>query len=441
MVVELQLSARGLRNTARINKEPNFAFVVGGFYYYVDRLFASFISPLVASELEMDSSMDKYYIDFPNSSNEFQDVINLCYGESVEITEENQLYFLEIGKKLGNDEIVEIALKLKQSHLSLENIVDKLINYHKFSIANEEAISFAAVHFVDIDSAQLMRLDPETIGWIITHKELRVKNEDSLFLFLSMYVNEYGQDSKFLFEYVRAEYLSSESIVTFVSLLSADDMNANLWASIQNRLILDVSPAPEEKRFVDVQMEQHHLRQSEAATKKDLAFDPSRPLDGLFSYLKSSCGGNIVDNGIVSVSSADQSGHLCKVTDPSNTSGGQYSYSVNGAHNRFVSFDLKSKSININKYTIRSYSGSSNQHHLRSWKLLGSHDGILWVEIDSRDDDSHLNAPYAVHTFDVKKNDDHYRFLQLTSDAPDWGGEYYIYIRNIEFFGTLFETE
>jgi hypothetical protein len=242
-----------------------------------------------------------------------------------------------------------------------------------------------------------------------------------------MICDRFRDDSQFatLFEYVRFEYLSSESIQSFISLMEEgfDFLTFAIWQSVCRRLSLPVSISNSRKcnRYYS------HL----------CAFSTISCFDGIISYLTTRCGGNIVDQNIVSIKASslpDERDFLyrqlvdfaCHDTF----------YTVDEP-NSWICYDFKEISIDLSHYSIRSRF-DCDDNHLRSWILEGSNEGSSWVDIDRREHDCSLKGQGTIATFSISegsRND--FRMFRLRQTGKDSSGCDYLCLSAVEFFGYL----
>lgn len=62
---------------------------------------------------------------------------------------------------------------------------------------------------------------------------------------------------------------------------------------------------------------------------------------------------------------------------------------------------------------------------------------LKWEIFDQHTNDSILNGSKIVSTFQTKKTDSFFRFIQIRQTGNSWNNFYYIYFPYIEFYGKL----
>jgi hypothetical protein len=160
-------------------------------------------------------------------------------------------------------------------------------------------------------------------------------------------------------------------------------------------------------------------------------------MDGIFSYLTRIQGGNIVDKKVVSVTGSSCAGDRYH----------KYSLDFEGANKdrdscsnsspgQWLLFDLQGMRVVPTHYAIRSYCNHVGTHHLKSWKVEGSSDGVKWTTLDQQTDNSDLNGPFRIHAFEMKQRC-RCKLIRLTSTGKDHYGYDLLVISGFELFGTL----
>jgi hypothetical protein len=153
--------------------------------------------------------------------------------------------------------------------------------------------------------------------------------------------------------------------------------------------------------------------------------------DGIISYLTKKHGGNVDQNGIVTL--ASKSGF----NDPQMALTNLASLTVDAcfvsdsAPGQWVCWDFREMRVHLTSYTI----GTTD---LQSWVLEGSIDGVSWTEIDRQADCQAFRDNYSSISFPVVAAAD-FRFIRLTQGATNYRNDQALCLFFVEFFGTLSE--
>jgi hypothetical protein len=160
-------------------------------------------------------------------------------------------------------------------------------------------------------------------------------------------------------------------------------------------------------------------------------------MDGIFSHLTRIHGGNVADKNIVSVtgSSCIEDRQHKYVLDFEGANKDRDSCS-NNSPGQWLLFDLQDMRVIPTHYTIRSYFNHVGGHHLKSWKVEGSSDGVKWTTLDEQTNNSDLNSPFRIHAFAMKQLC-RCKMIRLTSTGKDHYGYDHLVISGFELFGTL----
>jgi hypothetical protein len=166
----------------------------------------------------------------------------------------------------------------------------------------------------------------------------------------------------------------------------------------------------------------------------------SAPLDGIISHLTTRHHGNVHDYGIVTVFtdrvySGDAWYAAKNVADLKTRF---YFHSANGS-NESIGYDFREMMRIIpTHYSVRSYEGGPNGHHLRSWVVEASNDGQGWEVVDRRTDSRDLNDRCVVQCFAMQSPPKtEVRYVRLRQTGVNWANQYYICISAFEVFGQL----
>jgi E3 ubiquitin-protein ligase HECTD1 len=149
----------------------------------------------------------------------------------------------------------------------------------------------------------------------------------------------------------------------------------------------------------------------------------------------------VIDRNIVSITASSignpQSYPLRHVADFEN----QSCFATNNEANSWICYDFKDMQIKVTHYSIRTRRDANNGH-LRFWILEGSQDGLSWVTIDDRQNDTSLNSEGAISTFSISQNfQKAFRQVRLRQTGKNTSGTDNLIVNSIEFFGVLKEPK
>jgi hypothetical protein len=93
--------------------------------------------------------------------------------------------------------------------------------------------------------------------------------------------------------------------------------------------------------------------------------------------------------------------------------------------------------MKVTHYSIRTRR-DNNSHHLCSWILEGSHDGLKWVTIDQHVNDTSLNDVGEISTVLILESfQEEFRIIRLRQTGKNSSRTDYLVVNAIEFFGIL----
>jgi hypothetical protein len=229
-----------------------------------------------------------------------------------------------------------------------------------------------------------------------------------------------------LFEFVRFEYLSVDSLQTNSTFVGEqiDCLNVSVWHCVCRRLC-------------------HRIQIGASLSRFCRRFSPNSnsSIDGIISYLSRQCNGNVHTNGIVTIT-GNPYGESTEYAplNAANLTENSHFYSKNEP-NQMLTYDFGDRRINPTHYSIRSrHDGLDNNFYLRSWVIEGSIDGQTWRELDRREDDATLKSGNKVRVFEVRLSTD-CRLVRLHQIGPNHysNPDNRLVVSGFELFGSLHE--
>lgn len=420
------LSARGLANIVVDPTHEDFAFHVGNLIYRCRSSIADFLSGQVASLHHTDPTIDSFQVKTADPHCFFELFVSLGRGREIGITAVNRPFLFQFARELVNKELFD-ALSKESEHQdwNTEFALLSLRSGCESWQTSNSALSYLSSHFHELPESVLESLEYEEAAAILSDASLILKSEDWLYDFIS---SHFEKDNCYfgLLEFLKFEFLSSESISKFVdrSVAFYNLLTLPVWESVCRRLLLSVS----------TESLDHCRRYGETLSPslKRLSFKVNSTLDGILSYLRKQCGGNVHDLHAVDVTA--------------NHSGNSLAYAVNvelnyisqESPNPWVCIDFKERRIKLTHYSIRSSNCEGiNGRHPREWVIEGSTSSD-WREIDRRDRNNELNGQNLITTHAVSEPMI-CRFVRLRQTGKNHSEGLSLLFNAFEVFGELYE--
>jgi len=384
---------------------------------------AGFLSPVVAQVSLSDPLVSEYLVEIDDSNGQFEMIMKLGLGISIEIDEICGDYFIQVGKALGNDEIVEIGVQMqnnRQENTNL-NVIERLKQRMFYQLDQEQEIAFIASNICEIDSKSLESLEKSVLEKIFTSSCLNVESESWLFSLIERIIIKNGSNYSSLLSCIMSEYLSPNEMSRFVELVSFDKMNNQLWRSLCKRLVLNVGKIEKKVRCIERQV-------------LDFVFKSQEPLTGVFRYMYDAEKENPHTRGIIEVTSS-----TTEYNEPHQVLNNQWKdfwYSKDEP-NQWLCIDFKEKKLNINYYSIKTHGSGPGFSHIKSWIIEGSVSGHEWVIIDSKQNNFDLNRRNAIVSYSII-NEGQFRYIRIKQTGKNHSGSNYLCLAGLELFGKLF---
>lgn len=436
--------------------EKNFTFIVDDKKYETSRYVADLVSPIIRQYHYTDETINSFVIHTCNNetakvhstSNEedyFADFLRLPEFNTKTINETQMKRYTEYFIQLGN---INEYLKLQPemtSELNSQNVIDrlnhliKIVDQHKKTIKTgfegilndsnvKKLIEFASSHFNEVCNDKLKRLPIEIISEILDEKTLEIEDEDCLLNFI---LDLYCEDDRYsiLFEYVKFQNLSNESLTKFYEKFNIEDINCGIWKSIFKLLL-------QPNEMDDTQNKRYSLK------IKTFEHDSNNEFHGIMRHLSEETNENIHDNGTIEITTNSlyndsDSYHPKNVVDYQKNNNYESNNKLQDAE---ICFDFKDNSIQLSEYSIQTSSGDQNGYHLRNWVVEVSNDKKKWDIVDQHNNDSSLRGKSLIVTFKTKEMASFYRYIRIRQTGKSWNDSYETVIYYLEFYGKLKEA-
>lgn len=421
----LILSSAGLRNLIQ-NQDYNeeFTFIIGEHKIKMKNIFAEFISPYVSKIHQTDPLIN--IVDLTKQKGykieEFHEEVyslleSLSRGNSITINR-TQCYQLKI-----------ISVLLKNTELSnkLDNLFapadknDALIyddiDFLNFLLKNKGMIEIAdmnntiksiARHFYLQNDEKLAQLPPLALHSIISQDCLVVQSEDSLleaidnFIYMKKRFSntdndgvDYEEWRMRLYEEVDMLHLSENQFNEFIEKMNIENMTSMLWENLKGCL----EAIFKEKSDCN---HRHKFKSRIRCLKYD--GNSEHAFDGIIRDLSGDQGCNVVDMGLVEVTSSSYNGSNRVPKNVVDFDDMNHYFQSKNLQDSWIQYDFKNLKVNPTHYSIRSrHDLRDGDNSLVNWKIEGSNDGLRWTTLDQRESNE-LIRKNAIYTFSIRNH-------------------------------------
>jgi hypothetical protein len=367
--------------------------------------------------------------DIDDSDNYFGILLDLCRGDSIEVTSSNVSSLLKLCEFLENAEFGSalINFAVEGERILISNVLDRIELKWRHSCDFSTEIEFIASRLSEFDVESLNRLDVTIIDEIIRSDSLRIDHEDFLLDLL------FSLGHSTLFGRVQCIFLSISGIDRLLEWISGHSIDSLLWSSLCFRLRckLDLT----ELRSISHRFSHRFSR--------IFGFEGA-PFSGILSHLSSVCGGNVHKHGIVTITSSSTSSNSvnCWQVADFTWTGSWRSQNEAGS---WICFDFKERRVQLQHYSLKGEDGGGC--YPADWVIEGSNDGLTWTVVDERHTDSLLGSG-RVDTFPCSGSTDgdgyHRLRWRMTDKGKSCPGEdrccHVAKLSHIEFFGVLYSA-
>jgi hypothetical protein len=423
---KLTLTSRGLENIPQSQDRNDFTFLVGDVRYSCPSFVAEFLSPKLCSLHETDPTINEFSIETLDPNRHFEDFLRLGLGQSIEVGDSARSFFVSVAEELENRELGRFFAKGRDDKLTVSNALECFHLCYLGHFPHAAELEFVSSHFSEFVRRDLDVFSIDELTEIFGHSSLELESEDELCEFI---ISHSAKDLAYfaLFEFVRFEYLSVESVQQFSAFVREhfDCLNVSVWDCICRRLCHRVQIDLSKSRFA-----------------RRFSPNSSSSIDGIISYLSRQCGGNVHTKGVVTITGNPYSdgSRSHAALNAANLTENSYFYSKNEP-NQMLTYDFGDRRIKPTHYSIRSrHDGNDDNVYLRSWVIEGSIDGQTWRQLDRREDDFTLKSGNKIQVFEVHLSTD-CRLVRLHQTGPNHYSrpDNCLVVSGFELFGSLHE--
>jgi hypothetical protein len=161
--------------------------------------------------------------------------------------------------------------------------------------------------------------------------------------------------------------------------------------------------------------------------------------NGIIAFLTRDCGGNVSDRGIVEIRSKSFYNEDRLPKNTANFTWGSPNFRSNAKMDQWIEWDFKTSQIEPTHYSIRTHGGEAGGSHLQNWVIEGRNEEEEWIQLDERRNDSELNGPSRIATFEIANRFRiRIRILRLRQIDLNHAGGHLLAFGAFELFGDLF---
>ena len=151
---------------------------------------------------------------------------------------------------------------------------------------------------------------------------------------------------------------------------------------------------------------------------------------------------NSISNYIISISSSSVSNEN-SLPENSLYEGNVFTSLPN--ENSWITYHFPNRRIHLKSYTIVSSPDNIGYSdlYLRCWTVSGSNDNITWKILDRHVNNQIFSQRDQAETFDCDNYNSHssFSYIRVMITCQNSDSNYYLRVRQIEFFGTLFDKK
>ncbi|KAK8897750.1 hypothetical protein M9Y10_015715 [Tritrichomonas musculus] len=247
-------------------------------------------------------------------------------------------------------------------------------------------VSVIARNFHLIDKSKIKMISMPLFHSIISNDHLKIETEGWLFDTITEYFegkeNENEDDlsdlTSFL-EEVKMNRLSDGKFKELLLRIEAGRMTESLWRKICNRICREEEENDEEVR----QRYTEETFKQPSASARVFSFSDR---NGIIKFLTKESGGNVHENGIVSVTPSSECSVFCRAKNVVDFDDLDSRLVTNDEENSWLKYDFKNRKVRPTHYSIRSKPDRPGSAHPMNWVIEGSNsdNDEDWTVIDRR---------------------------------------------------------
>lgn len=442
----------------------DFAIIVDGTIYRCHLAVAASFSPLIRNASLCDPTCLQFTADISDENGDFKYVMSYMYGYGLQFTDDNLLFLFKCAQYFDCRALLESTSIIFNDLINPTNVFHQLNQNLPITHLTAQ-INYVATNFEKLkDNPEFMELPLYIYDGILRENNLSYDTEISLFKWIQSIIDYRGYDFIQLYAHLIFEDLDPSCLQAIHRIVLAEDVAGALWAALKKRLLCKVQTeeiefkeeddlsktpffkAPSHIKFAPISKPEENIR----GRGKLIPFLPSRPLNGIFSYI-TAVPGKKNDRSSIGIVAFDSGGckkhrYLPKLIEH-NEFGARWN-NFDGKtfkkEDQWICIRLLKHRIALSGYTFSTPATTIDSWQPKSWRIYGSDDGKRWQILEEVRNNDAMNKPNAIVTFSIKNPTrvffTYFRIEQLENHIQKHSADRYQFcLSAIEFFGVVEE--
>lgn len=411
--LDLSLKGDDLRLMSSLYGE-DFTFIVNGESIKCNKFIASAFFHSVFVAVQLDPLTNTMELDSLCDPLIMRKVINAIKGESVKFEENEILDLCKLSSVLDSPKIMDYATKEIVSQLKPETTFKIVSFLIESGINYKNMLSYIAENFSQIAKYGFSKMSKNFYLEVFNDKKFKY-DPVAFAAFLDFYLSDCADEDDNLIEEIPFDDIDLAKALGHCTTSKAKAALNIKCSGIVSRILSSFS------KFEKV---------------KTINPGFSGSTNGIFTYLTDLTGGNIVDNGTISI--FVESGHEL-VHDLIDFKDGQKRHYKNNntKQSNYITFDFRNMMAKITHYTIVSCYCTDFGCEPRDWEIYTSNDGIEWELVDEVENNDTLLGKYTANTFEITspRYAKFFQFVQLENHTAR--GVPIMHLSGFEVFGSI----
>jgi hypothetical protein len=180
-MLNLRLSANGLKNIPPFEPGDMFHFLVGGETYDCPFVIAAFLSPKIARLRLIGKIQDELVINTQDENRLFDPFLSLGRGNELSVSVSAATFLTSVCGELGNVELLSMIWDDLGGSLDIRSCISRLRLLRSMDGTRQTEIEYLASHFHELSQSDFSRLEVEDLREILSQDSLKLLSEDGLF--------------------------------------------------------------------------------------------------------------------------------------------------------------------------------------------------------------------------------------------------------------------